>query len=84
LAEHEEVQRRARLPPDDPTCQREKVVAPLMISSDATHLTDFGNMAAWPFYLMFGNISKYFHSLPDSGALHHLAYIPSVSCLKLF
>jgi hypothetical protein len=84
LAEHEEVQRRARLPPDDPTCQREKVVAALMISSNATHLTDFGNMAAWPFYLMFGNISKYFHSLPDSGALHHLAYIPSVSCLKLF
>lgn len=84
LAEHEEVQRHGKLPSDDLSCQREKVVAALMISSDATHLTDFGNAKAWPFYLMLGNLSKYFRSLPNSGALHHLAYIPSVSCLKLF
>ena len=84
LAEHEEVQRHGKLPSDNLSCQREKVVAALMISSDATHLTDFGNAKAWPFYLMLGNLSKYFRSLPNSGALHHLAYIPSVSCLKLF
>jgi hypothetical protein len=79
LAEHEEVQRHGKLPSDDLSCQREKVVAALMISSDATHLTNFGNTKAWPFYLMLGNLSKYFRSLPNSGALHHLAYIPSVS-----
>ena len=83
LAEHEEIQRHGKLPSDDLGCQREKVVAALMVSSDATHLTDFGNAKAWPFYLMLGNLSKYFRSLPNSGALHHLAYIPSVSCFKL-
>jgi hypothetical protein len=82
LAEHEEVQRHGKLPSDDLGCQREKVVAALMISSDATHLTDFGNAKAWPFYLMLGNLSKYFRSLPNSGAMHHLAYIPSVSWLQ--
>ena len=84
LAEHEEIQRHGKLPSDDLSCQREKVVAALMISSDATHLTNFGNTKAWPFYLMLGNLSKYFRSLPNSGAMHHLAYIPSVSYLKLF
>jgi hypothetical protein len=83
LVEHEEVQRHGKLPSDDLICQREKVVAALMISSDATHLTNFGNTKAWPFYLMLGNLSKYFRSLPNSGALHHLAYIPSVSRFKL-
>jgi hypothetical protein len=84
LAEHEEVQRHGKLPSDDLSCQCEKVVAALMISSDATHLTNFGNTKAWPIYLMLGNLSKYFRSLPNSGALHHLAYIPSVRNFKFF
>lgn len=79
LEEHEIVQRRSQLPPDDLTCKREKVVAALMFSSDATHLTTFGNAKAWPIYLMLGNLSKYIRSQPNSGAMHHLAYIPSVS-----
>ena len=78
LDEHEKVQRYSRPPPDDPDCKREKVVAALMFSSDATHLTDFGIAKAWPIYLMLGNLSKYFRSQPNSGAMHHLAYIPSV------
>ena len=81
LAEHEEIQRHGKLPSDDLSCRREKTVAALMISSDGTHLANFGNAKAWPVYLMLGNLSKYFRSLPNSGALHHLAYIPSVSCL---
>lgn len=76
--EHEEIQRRGLLPPEDLGCTREKVVAALMFSSDATHLTDFGNAKAWPIYLMLGNLSKYIRSKPNSGAMHHLAYIPSV------
>ncbi|KAG6818921.1 hypothetical protein H0H93_000270 [Arthromyces matolae] len=78
LSEHDLVQRRAPVPPEDPDCKREKVVAAIMFSSDATHLTNFGTAKAWPIYLMLGNLSKYFRSLPNTGALHHLAYIPSL------
>lgn len=81
LKEHEEVQRHGELPPDDLDCKREKVVAALMFSSDATHLTNFGNAKAWPVYLMLGNLSKYVRARPNSGAMHHLAYLPSVCVL---
>jgi len=64
--------------PEDSNCTREKVVAALMVASDETHLTDFGNTKAWPIYLMLGNLSKYIRSQPNSGAMHHLAYIPAV------
>jgi hypothetical protein len=79
--EHEDLQRHGKLPPNDPNCKRKKVIAALMFFSDATHLTDFGNAKAWPIYLMFGNLSKYLRSQPNSGAMHHLAYIPSVNFL---
>jgi hypothetical protein len=78
IEENEEVQRHGKLPPDNLGCKCEKVVAALMVSSDATHLTDFGNAKAWPGYVMLGNLSKYIRSLPNSGAMHHLAYFPSV------
>lgn len=78
LEETEKVHRRSPPAPDDPDCKREKAVAALMFSSDATHLTDFGNAKGWPIYLMLGNLSKYVRSLPNSGGMHHLAYIPSV------
>lgn len=79
LTEHEHIQRCSHPPPDDPGCKREKIVAAVMFSSDGTHLTNFGTAKAWPIYLMLGNLSKYLRSLPNSGAMHHLAYIPSVS-----
>ena len=79
LEEHEKVQRHSSLPPDDLKCEREKVIAALMFSSDSTHLTNFGSAKAWPIYLMLGNLSKYIRAQPKSGAMHHLAYIPSVS-----
>jgi hypothetical protein len=78
LEAHEDIQRHSPVPPDDADCTREKVVAAIMFSSDATHLTNFGTAKAWPIYLMLGNLSKYFRGLPNSGAMHHLAYIPSV------
>jgi len=78
LEEHEKIQR-APVPPEDPHCQREKVVTALMFSSDATQLADFGNAKGWPIYLMLGNLTKYIRAQPKSGAMHHLAYIPSVS-----
>ncbi|KAF8958642.1 hypothetical protein BDZ97DRAFT_1668171, partial [Flammula alnicola] len=84
LEEHEKVQQYSRPPLDDPECKCEKVVAALMFSSDATHLTDFRNAKVWPIYLMLGNLSKYFRSQPNSGAMHHLAYIPSVRQLAFW
>ena len=79
LDETEQVRRHAPVPPEDPTCKREKVVAAVMFSSDATMLTDFGTAKGWPIYFMVGNLSKYIRAQPDSGAMHHLAYIPLVS-----
>ena len=73
------MQRHSLLPPNETDCEREKIVAALMFSSDATHLAQFGNAQAWPIYLMLGNLSKYIRAKPDSGAMYHLAYIPSVS-----
>jgi hypothetical protein len=79
LEETESVRRHGLLPPDDSACKREKAVAAMMISSDATMLTDFGTAKGWPIYFMLGNLSKYIRAQPDSGAMHHLAYIPPVS-----
>jgi hypothetical protein len=42
-------------------------------------LTDFGTTKGWPIYFMLGNLSKYIWAQPNSGAMHHLAYILSVS-----
>jgi hypothetical protein len=79
LKANEDVQQHSPVLPDDSDCKRKKVVAAIMFSSDVTHLTNFGTAKAWPIYLMLGNLSKYFRGLPNSGAMHHLAYIPSVS-----
>ena len=79
LNETEKVQRHGQLPPNDPGCVREKVVAAVMFASDATQLTQFGDTKAWPIYFMLGNLSKYVRAKPDSGGLLHLAYIPAVS-----
>ena len=83
LTETEKVRRHGQLPPDDPGCVREKVVAAVMFASDATQLTQFGDTKAWPVYFMPGNLSKYIRAKPDSGGLSHLAYIPVVSTKDL-
>ncbi|KIK72932.1 hypothetical protein PAXRUDRAFT_83997, partial [Paxillus rubicundulus Ve08.2h10] len=56
----------------------ERVVASLMLWSDATQLANFGDALLWPVYLFFGNQSKYTCRRPTSGACHHVAYIPKV------
>ena len=75
LDEHDKVQRAAT---GNPTCKREKVIAALMLWSDATHLATFGTAKIWPIYLLFGNLSKYVRCQPNSGAMKHLAYIPQL------
>lgn len=69
--------------PQIPGDNLERVVASLMIWSDSTHLTSFGDASLWPFYLFFGNESKYTRGKPTSNACHHVAYIPTVSFLYL-
>ncbi|KAJ3529674.1 hypothetical protein NMY22_g8899 [Coprinellus aureogranulatus] len=77
IEEHDRVQR-AKNPPDDPHCEREKVVAAIMLWSDSTHLANFGTAKLWPIYMFLGNLSKYVRALPNSGACQHVAYIPSL------
>ncbi|KAJ3925662.1 MAG: hypothetical protein NXY57DRAFT_1051654 [Lentinula lateritia] len=74
---HDQIQR-VPLPSGESDCKLERVVAAVMLWSDATHVANFGTAKMWPIYLMLGNISKYIRALPDSGACHHLAYIPSL------
>ncbi|KAG2125108.1 hypothetical protein DEU56DRAFT_744035 [Suillus clintonianus] len=61
----------------------EHVVASLMMWSDATHLASFGDASLWPFYLFFGNQSKYTRGKPTASACHHVAYIPTVCHVPL-
>ncbi|KAH6907330.1 hypothetical protein BKA70DRAFT_1490869, partial [Coprinopsis sp. MPI-PUGE-AT-0042] len=77
IKEHEDVQH-APKDPNDPDCQRERVVAAMMIWSDSTHLANFGTAKLWPIYMFLGNLSKYIRALPNSGACQHVAYIPSL------
>jgi hypothetical protein len=57
----------------------ERVVLGLMLASDSSQLTNFGSASVWPIYLMFANQSKQEHTKPSCHAVHHLAYVPSVS-----
>lgn len=67
--------------PKEPNCSLERVVAGLMLFSDATHLANFGTAKAWPLYLYFGNLTKYVRSSPQSGACHLVGFLPSVSLI---
>jgi hypothetical protein len=71
---HDDLQKQ----PNEPGCSLEKVIAGLMFWSDSTHVTNFGTASVWPLYLYFANLSKYIRARPNSGACHHVAYIPEV------
>jgi hypothetical protein len=76
---HDDLQKQ----PNEPGCQLEKAIAGLMFWSDSTHLTNFGTAKVWPLYLYFANLSKYIRARPNSGACHHIAYIPSACSLSI-
>ncbi len=61
------------------TSSIEYCILPLLLWSDATHLSSFGSAALWPIYLYFGNLSKYVRGRPTEFAAQRLAYIPEVS-----
>lgn len=77
IQEHESIRSQPR-----PQCDLETVIAPIMLSSDATHLTSFGNASLWPVYLYIGSLSKYTRAKPTSFSAHHLAYLPKVTSKK--
>ena len=60
---------------------REHVVLRLMLASDSAQLTSFGTASVWPIYMMFANQPKQERVQPSCHAVHHLAYVPSVSAL---
>lgn len=64
--------------PPEPGPHLETVIAAIMLSSDLTHLANFGDAALWSIYLFFRNLSKYFWSKPSSFTAHHIAYLPLV------
>lgn len=64
--------------PPEPGCTLPRNIAAVMLSSDATHLAAFGTAQLWPFYIQFGNQSKYARGKPSERTFTHLAYIPKV------
>ena len=68
------------LPKDETDKDIPRVVAAMLIASDATKLGQFGASKAWPVYIFFGNQSKYERNKPSAYAAHHVAYLPSVCC----
>ncbi|EIW78901.1 hypothetical protein CONPUDRAFT_59130 [Coniophora puteana RWD-64-598 SS2] len=56
----------------------EHIVVPIMLSFDATLLSNFGDASLWPIYLFIGNQSKYICAKPTMKVCHHLAYIPKL------
>ena len=60
---------------------KERVVLGLMLASDSAQLTSFGSASVWPIYMMFANQPKQERVRPSCHAVHHLAYVPSVSTL---
>ena len=61
-----------------------RIALGLMLSLDSLQLTNFGSASVWPIYLMFANQSKQDHMKPSCHAVHHLAYVPSVSLSPVY
>lgn len=75
LEAHEEVRAKHK---DDAI---EACVLPIILYSDSTYLSSFGNASLWPIYMYLGSHSKYMRSKPTLPTCHHLAYIPTVVLL---
>ncbi|KAH9911327.1 uncharacterized protein BXZ73DRAFT_108092 [Epithele typhae] len=76
LAEEENIRQLPRDPLDP--ADLEYGIIPMILWSDATHLSDFGDAKMWPVYLYFAHLCKYTRGRPTEFAAHHIAYIPSL------
>lgn len=70
-----------QLSPPVPGCSLPRVIAALLLYSDATHLNAFGDQQLYPLYLSFGNESKYRRSQPSLHLISHAAYFCKVRVL---
>ena len=77
LEEDMKIRAKGQHPDDNP--DTEIAILAMLFWSDSTHLTNFGTASVWLIYLYFGNLSKYACGRPNACAVHHLAYILSVS-----
>lgn len=74
IAAHQDLQQS----PPEPGCDLPRVIIALMLWSDATQLTSFGDAKLWPLYLFFGNDSKYLRCKPTCHMCSHVAYFVKV------
>jgi hypothetical protein len=59
-------------------------LVPILLGSDATHLTNFaGDKKAWPVYMSLGNIHSKIRNNPSKKAWRLIAYIPVVNWLDV-
>ncbi|KAF9538744.1 hypothetical protein CPC08DRAFT_738832 [Agrocybe pediades] len=65
-------------PRTGPNKDLEPFIAGIILYSDSTHLTNFGDASLWPIYMYIGNQSKYIRMKPSEFGVHHLAYIPKL------
>jgi hypothetical protein len=69
-----------QLPIKNPEHARlERVVVPLNLYTDSTHVAQFSTASLWPSYVSIGNQSKYNRAKPSKFSMHHIAYFPSIS-----
>ncbi|KAG5634352.1 hypothetical protein H0H81_002284 [Sphagnurus paluster] len=64
--------------PPEPDCELPRVIAAMMLYSDATHVAQFGQAKLWPGYTFVGNQSKYDRGRPSMRAGHMFAFFPSL------
>lgn len=69
--------------PPEPGCNHPQVIAAIMLSSDSTHLTSFGDVKLTPLYMFFGNDSKARCCKSSCNLCEHIAYFQTV-CICAF
>ena len=82
LDEYARIREWAQMNSNDPP-DVEIGLVPILIWSDSTQLTNFGNASMWPIYVFFGFVSKYIRARPNSLSAHHVAYVPKVRRSRL-
>ncbi|KAI0312029.1 hypothetical protein OF83DRAFT_1067878, partial [Amylostereum chailletii] len=59
----------------EPGCALDRHIVVLMLGSDESHLTSYGEAAIWPVYNLYGNESKYHRARPVPNLCEHVAFL---------